>query len=374
MNSKEHLLVCAAEEAGEIATVSLALQKSISKSLRFGLRDINPLKGMENARMLAGELNDLSGVVEMLLESGVKLPGLGDRGAIEAKKAKVLRYMGLATQNGTLSPDAPAPTSKTEQPIDAPEAAPEPEDEPDWFLVDMGERGREWFRPWEMDPTIAMSALSVTHLYEGKQNNSSRQPDDLAVDDLASRMKARLAEARRHGLNGWQNRAWTPTQITKALREAAAQGNPVDVANYCAFLYARGEHIDAEEFKAKPMPLPILDGEAIEIAKAVLLQMGLENQDPTNPNADTRVQALAGLLGDRMMELAKKKIALNEGHPDRRTDADEVIAKLRDDLETERLIAKKALKDLDDLRSSIPAKPNKAAWVFKKPASPRSRG
>ena len=89
MNTIEYLEVCAEEEAGEVAVAALGVAKAISKALRFGLTDINPERLQTATEVLVAELNDLEAVVEMLQEAGVKLPGLHDREAIEAKKKKV---------------------------------------------------------------------------------------------------------------------------------------------------------------------------------------------------------------------------------------------------------------------------------------------
>lgn len=102
MNVVEHVSVCAAEEAGEVATAALAVQKALCKLLRFGPDSTNNGELPSNAESLAAELNDLQGAVEMLIEWGVELPGLGDREAIEAKKAKIRRHMNYALQCGTL--------------------------------------------------------------------------------------------------------------------------------------------------------------------------------------------------------------------------------------------------------------------------------
>lgn len=62
MNTTEHLLTCAGEEATEIA-------QDVCKSLRFGLDDRNVLNpaGPTNRERLINELNDLEAVVEMLV-------------------------------------------------------------------------------------------------------------------------------------------------------------------------------------------------------------------------------------------------------------------------------------------------------------------
>lgn len=104
MNTTEHLLVCLAEECGEVA-------KECSKALRFGLDDqltLNPdgprgTEGPTNREKIIAELNDLCGVVRMLEQHGV-LPRncLTDTTAQENKAIKVTRYMRYAVRVGTL--------------------------------------------------------------------------------------------------------------------------------------------------------------------------------------------------------------------------------------------------------------------------------
>lgn len=65
--------------------------------------------------------------------------------------------------------------------------------------------------------------------------------DDVAVDEFAKLMKHKLAEKREQGKHGWQDPTWTPEQITQDLLDHVGKGDPVDVANYCMFLSARGE-------------------------------------------------------------------------------------------------------------------------------------
>ena len=103
MNTKEHVMVCGAEEAGEVAVAALAVQKALCKMMRFGKDDVNPERDLTATQVLVAELNDLQGAIELLQDAGVELPGLGDRGAIEAKKRKILHYMGYAEAHGTLS-------------------------------------------------------------------------------------------------------------------------------------------------------------------------------------------------------------------------------------------------------------------------------
>ena len=86
MTKQEYLLVCANEEAIEIAT-------AIDKSLRFGLNNLVPNETYDNKTHIVKEFNDLVAILEMLVDQGVLLTGFNDREHIAAKKAKVLGTM-----------------------------------------------------------------------------------------------------------------------------------------------------------------------------------------------------------------------------------------------------------------------------------------
>ncbi|MDH0200832.1 hypothetical protein N7337_07910 [Comamonas aquatica] len=73
-------------------------------------------------------------------------------------------------------------------------------------------------------------------------------PDDAAVDALAALMKAKLAEKRAKGYGGWNDKTQCPQQrLSDMLRAHVDKGDPVDVANFCAMLSARGEGIAAAQ-------------------------------------------------------------------------------------------------------------------------------
>lgn len=75
---------------------------------------------------------------------------------------------------------------------------------------------------------------------------SSGHPDDIAVDALAALMKAKLAKQRAKGYGGWNDKAQCNQQhLSSLLRNHVDKGDPVDVANFCAMLSARGEGIAA---------------------------------------------------------------------------------------------------------------------------------
>lgn len=93
-----HLYHCLGEEAGEIAQVA-------GKCGRFGADDHHPkTDNIPCGTLLVTEINDLLGVLEMLIEEGQPIPLhlLGNRDMIDAKKRRVLKYMDYATERGML--------------------------------------------------------------------------------------------------------------------------------------------------------------------------------------------------------------------------------------------------------------------------------
>lgn len=65
--------------------------------------------------------------------------------------------------------------------------------------------------------------------------------DDIAVDEFAAAMKAKLADARAKGRHGWQT--CSQADLTDMLHEHVAKGDPRDVANFCMFLWKLGHGI-----------------------------------------------------------------------------------------------------------------------------------
>ncbi len=85
-----------------MAQVALRIAQAANKAVRFGMDDGYPDTHRTNRADLVREVNDLLGALEGLREVGIELPGLYDRAAIEAKKAKIKKWMGYAEQVGTL--------------------------------------------------------------------------------------------------------------------------------------------------------------------------------------------------------------------------------------------------------------------------------
>lgn len=99
INKAAHLFQCLGEEGCEIA-------QDCSKIIRFGLHDTNVLNptGPNNQQRLINELNDLLGVVIMLVESGLLPDNWADGQKRRDKVAKVKKFLRYAKKHGALKP------------------------------------------------------------------------------------------------------------------------------------------------------------------------------------------------------------------------------------------------------------------------------
>lgn len=95
MTRTEHLLWMLAEECAEVA-------QRASKAARFGLSEVQPGQLQTNAERITYELNDLVAVADMLLS-----PDWMDDNAINAKQAKVEKFLEYSAQCGTLEEETP---------------------------------------------------------------------------------------------------------------------------------------------------------------------------------------------------------------------------------------------------------------------------
>ena len=99
MTRDEHLYTIGGEESVEIA-------QRFSKAVRFGGDEVQPGQALDNRARILQEFADLVGVMEML-GFNVDIPAHSAlRPWINAKKAKVLRFLEYSRQCGTLSEKA----------------------------------------------------------------------------------------------------------------------------------------------------------------------------------------------------------------------------------------------------------------------------
>lgn len=98
---------------------------------------------------------------------------------------------------------------------------------------------------------IIIPALPIgMALYAAPQPAAQAQhPDDAAVEKLAEAMKQKLAEKRAQGRSGWDTDC-TQQRLSDLLRQHVEKGDVLDVANFCAFLFARGERVSAVQPKS----------------------------------------------------------------------------------------------------------------------------
>ncbi len=92
MKIHEYLLVSLAEECAEVA-------QRATKALRFGLLEKQPGQTLDNAIRLVDELDDLALIVDLLRSAGAIPSSSSD---LEAKRAKIFKYMDFAEECGTL--------------------------------------------------------------------------------------------------------------------------------------------------------------------------------------------------------------------------------------------------------------------------------
>lgn len=93
-------------------------------------------------------------------------------------------------------------------------------------------------------------------LFDGSEEYEAHI-DDLAVDNFAVAMKAKLAEAREKGRGGWNDYEDIEVHLSNLLREHVEKGDPRDVANFCCFLWNRGEGISPATTVAPPPAIDI---------------------------------------------------------------------------------------------------------------------
>ena len=107
MDRKEHLLTILGEECSE-------LHQDICKALRFGMNDKSPISVLDNTQLMFKEFNDILAMVDMINEYVTNEPWNGvtyteegilyrDENMIQAKKAKVEKYLLYSKEKGTLA-------------------------------------------------------------------------------------------------------------------------------------------------------------------------------------------------------------------------------------------------------------------------------
>ena len=85
------------------------------------------------------------------------------------------------------------------------------------------------------------NATSEKYELATRLDGLDQHTDDIAVERFAARMKAKLAQARREGMAGWDNPlACTTEHLAQLLIKHVHKGDPVDIANFAMMLSERG--------------------------------------------------------------------------------------------------------------------------------------
>lgn len=85
--------------------------------------------------------------------------------------------------------------------------------------------------------------FSGQNMQQDGRYGDPNHPDNVAVDMLAHAMKLKLAAKREQGYANWDKTECKNEFLSALLRNHVEKGDPVDVANFCAFLYMRSESI-----------------------------------------------------------------------------------------------------------------------------------
>ena len=104
----------------------------------------------------------------------------------------------------------------------------------DWYRLDHESIHRfrnDLLRKYRSDPSKGIKGVLTESDFPSNT--------DLAVDNFALKMKAKLTKCTEKGKTGWDDVNWTPEEISKELRRQVELGDPVDVANYCMMLSMR---------------------------------------------------------------------------------------------------------------------------------------
>lgn len=128
--------------------------------------------------------------------------------------------------------------------------------------------------------------------------------DNDAVGRLAHAMRAKL-EATRQTRGGWWTEGCTNAQLATMLRVCVEKGDPVDVANLCAFLHARGERIPSASRPADGCNMTTkaeLGADTRTDYIGRLVPRSVPEDAPRNDTADALAYAFAYDLGEERTE------------------------------------------------------------------------
>lgn len=95
MTRQEHLLTCLAEECMEVA-------QRITKTLRFGLTEIQQGQNLNNSERILSEFRDLLAVAQICNDEGILPPVYVRQSDVDMKRHKIERYMEISRKQGVL--------------------------------------------------------------------------------------------------------------------------------------------------------------------------------------------------------------------------------------------------------------------------------
>ncbi len=133
---------------------------------------------------------------------------------------------------------------------------------------------------WSWGPKHYECALAEIERLKADGENESH-PDDVAVDDFAKAMKAKMKTSREKGRRGWEygNIRYLAAQLIYHVKK----GDPVDVANFCMMLHNRGQsgilsHAWAAEVEGKAR-LKVLSAQEVTETGFYWNNLGPKNND-----------------------------------------------------------------------------------------------
>ncbi|MFJ3316156.1 hypothetical protein ACIPLR_12410 [Herbaspirillum huttiense] len=130
------------------------------------------------------------------------------------------------------------------------------------------------------------------------KDDFTRHSDDIAVDQFAEVLKAKLADARTKGRSGWQE--CDPAELSYMLREHVEKGDPRDVANFCMFLWSLGQPIGDTVLPISGYALPKAESPAMAQPVACH-RCGLPMSENPHPDAGKP---------DRLLELNTRNVCI----------------------------------------------------------------
>lgn len=101
--------------------------------------------------------------------------------------------------------------------------------------------GNAQYDPLGMGMDFVQAPAAWRALFSRSEHADEQQADAAAAGTFLTAMKNKLASSHAKGRSGWQY--IDAVTLSRALREHVDKGDPVDVANFCMFLWMLGSPI-----------------------------------------------------------------------------------------------------------------------------------